>query len=372
MSSEQYVCSENKIDNEFPTKKYVEKIISFRKNSNIKNINMPRYVESDRYKYKNNMYTRLRIILRSNGCSVPTCTMCPFPNEGVDKNVLQVKSEQYINQIRHTLLNYSHHDILSIYNDGNFFSDRELPNEARQEIYQLANNFSCKYLMVESLPNFITEQKIKEAVDLLNPRIQLIVGTGFESASKEVRDICIKTPLKEKAFLEANKLLNKCGYDLKTYVLIKPPFFLENDVIPDVLASTIWLHNNGISDITLCPMRVVPGTVLQDLFEKGLYQPPKLTTVARVLQTIQNHNIQVRISIFNVNSSDLDAITVSGCKQCNLNIIPAMHEYNEMKQINFSNFFCNICEQKAEQDDPEIFKGLTFRERVQKWLSQKD
>src|SRR4051812_13041340 len=86
----------------------------------------PRFVESDEYRIGKIVQRRLRILLRSNGCSVPTCTMCPLPNESLDPALSRVTAEEYVSQVRFALAENRDCTMVSIYNDGNFFADREL------------------------------------------------------------------------------------------------------------------------------------------------------------------------------------------------------------------------------------------------------
>jgi archaeosine synthase beta-subunit len=326
---------------------------------------LPRFVESDHYKLNGKIYSRLRIILRSNGCSIPTCTMCPFPNEALDSKIIKVSETQYIQQIEAALKNQPKHEILSVYNDGNFFSDQELPKIARQKIYQIAKEQKCNYLMVESLPCFITQKQIGEAKDFLGEDVKLIVGIGLQSATDEVRQTCIGTAIDKKDFLRAHKLLQKFAYETKCYVIIKPPFLLENEAIEDAVNSSLWLQQNNITDITLCPIRIAPNTLLQELFNCDLYSMPKLITLAECLYQLRQKNVYVRVSIFNISSSDFKAITPSGCNYCENKIMSALIANNNGIDVDFGKVRCKFCTEQINNNDPAIFKDLSYLERIE-------
>lgn len=350
-------------------RKYTEKILSLRQHADVSDLNKPRFIGTDNYKFKNKVYRRLRIILRSNGCSVPTCTMCPFPNESVSENAYRVSDQNYIAQVKLALSKHPNYEVVSIYNDGSFFAPKELSGSARNEIYYLLKEYGCKILMVESIPNFITEEVLNPAYSILGESIKLVVGIGLESADAVVRDICIRTVVTEEAFLNANILLNKFGYYLKAYLLIKPPFFLEEETVGDVINSTGWLFDKNISDITLCPMRVAAGTVINDLFQKRLYSPPMLTTIAEIMHQVNQKNIPVRVSIFNVDSSDIKSTTPYGCPECQNKILNALNAHNNMEIVDFSKLTCQHCQEQGKRNDPAEFKGLSFEERVLFWMN---
>ena len=342
------------------------------KKCNIENPFVPRFVESDYYKINDCIYKRLRIILAGNGCSVPMCTMCPFPNESINPSYIKFTADHYIDQISRTLEKYPSHDVVSIYNDGSFFADNELQEEARIKIYKLIKDYRCKYLMVESLPFFITEKKVAEAKRYLEDKIKLIVGIGLQSSSDEIRQICIRTPVNKEDFLQAYELLKSFNYDTKSYVLIKPPFVLEDEAIDDVVKSACWLHHHGVEDVTLCPMRIAEGTILYELYSLGLYSAPKLTTVAECLHRLKLLNLYTRVSIFNVSSSDLEALTSSGCSLCQDKILSGILDHNNLIDINFNDLLCKNCHEESKKNGENIFYGLSYNERIKIWLRKSD
>src|SRR5690349_11637138 len=80
-------------------------------------LSVPRFCDVDEYRFEGQVYKRVRIILRSNGCCQPTCTMCPLPNEALSRTTT-VSSEDYIQQVRHSLAMAPNCDMVCLYNDG--------------------------------------------------------------------------------------------------------------------------------------------------------------------------------------------------------------------------------------------------------------
>lgn len=350
-------------------KNILEKTMALRKKCLTADPTKPRFFEMDNYLLDGKVYSRLRVILRSNGCSTPTCIMCPFPNEALDPSLVKITSIQYLEQLKQALKIHPFPQIISIYNDGSFFADRELPNAARLHIYSLIKKIGCSHLMVESIPAFITEKKLQEAQNTLGEKVKLIVGIGLQSASDEIRKWCIRTPVNKENFLRAHKLLHRFGYETKSYLMFKPPFLLEEEAITDAVESATWLYQNGVEDITLCPTRIAPNTVLQDLFDRGLYVSPKLTSVIKCLDALEQKNIHIRVSVFNVASSDFDALVIRGCEKCEIQILEEIARYNNLKSHNFQKLFCQNCSEVADKQDPIIFKALSYRERLAVWLN---
>jgi radical SAM enzyme (TIGR01210 family) len=348
-------------------KRYIEHILEIRKKvqqSEFLELNKARFVEKDTYKFQGVNYSRLRIILRSNGCSIPTCTMCPFPNE---KSIKKVSHENYINQIKDVLINNPNCEIISIYNDGSFFASNELEDHTRLLILELVKRYKCKFLMVESIPYFITEDKIKEATQVLG-NIKLIIGIGLESTNDEIRDLCVCTKIKLEEIINTKNIIDKYNHFIKVYLLLKPPFLREDEAITDTINSCIWLSEKQISDITICPLRISEGTVVQSLYDLELYTPPLLTSLARVLEELNKKNITTRVSIFNVKSSDIKSITPFGCKKCQEKILSGIEKYNSMEYVDFEKLRCIDCENREENKIPVIFNDLSIKERIRYWL----
>ncbi|HBC72126.1 MAG TPA: hypothetical protein DCZ38_05065 [Coxiellaceae bacterium] len=323
---------------------------------------------SDYYKFKNHLYSRLRIALYSNGCSFALCTMCPIPNEASNPDLMKITVENYINQVKLALKEYSNQEIIAIYCE-NFFSEYEIPKEANQAILNLVKETKCKYLLIGAHPIFITREKLKAAYDILGDQTKLIIGLGLQSANDEIRKTCIRTPLTREVFLKAHKIIQEFGYSTKSYILLKPPFLLHDEAIKDTVESVVWLHEQSISDdITICPTRIAKGTVLRDLFDKNIYSQPKLAALVECLYQIQQKKMSARVSLSSSDAPELETIMPSGCEICKEKILRALREYNNLKQVDFEKLRCPHCIAEEKKHDPKEFYNLSFQERVAYWL----
>jgi archaeosine synthase beta-subunit len=134
--------------------------------------------------------TRKKIILMTRGCSVPTCTMCPFTNENLYGRRDHV---DLMSQVRSTLTRTEAeppYSLLALYNDGNFFAQREIPADVQMAIADLVAQSGVDELVVESLPQFITLALLQPFMKRLG-RVKLEVGIGLQSSHSFVREICI-------------------------------------------------------------------------------------------------------------------------------------------------------------------------------------
>ena len=69
-------------------------------------------------------------------------------------------------------------------------------------------------------------------------------------------------------FQAAAQLVQRSGFSIKTYLLLKPPFLNEHDAIVDVLKSIKVLNQNSLTDcISINPVIIQKFTLVEYLFE---------------------------------------------------------------------------------------------------------
>jgi archaeosine synthase beta-subunit len=293
----------------------------------------PRYVDYDVTLTTNGTpLRRKKVILMSGGCSVPTCSMCPFTNEnnyGLGFNA-QTLTEQVVDVLTRTP-DEPPYEVIALYNDGSFFAPREVPDDTQAEIARLVARAQVSTLVVESLPQFIRAERVKRMVDELDG-VHLEVGIGLQSADDIVRELLVNTTFSRKTFERAVDALRASGAEPKIYVMLKPPFLHEDEAVEDVLATVQYLTSLGVSNTTLCPTRVAGGTIAQALFDKQEFEPPNVWTIVEAVRAIQPHTT-ARVAIVNVRSDDFDATVPVGCPDCTEQVIDALLEYSTSQEL---------------------------------------
>ncbi len=66
--------------------------------------------------------------------------------------------------------------------------------------------------------------------------------------------------------------------------LLKPPFLGERTAFDDALASVEHVMAIGVSTVSINPVAIHAHTVVERLWERGMYRPPWLRTVRLLLQ----------------------------------------------------------------------------------------
>ncbi len=255
-------------------------------------------------------YKRKKIILAARGCTAATCTMCPIPNEAYYGLNLNFTPEDFLRQFYAAFATepIDSYQLVSVYNSGNWFANREIPAGARQGIYQAIARSCCEGLMVESLPQFVTPQAIAEAKEYLDGK-RLIVGIGLQSADDFIRNVCINTTCTKEQFERASHLLWEKGYTAKVYLMIKPAFLTEREAVTETVQSIQYVAALGYEDVSICPTRIAPYTVVAELAKRGMYTPPSLWTTIDILNEVGSDSLaRARVACLDVDGKDSDTV----------------------------------------------------------------
>jgi len=81
---------------------------------------------------------RRRLVLLTPKCSSASCLMCPLPNEAWDNSRRVISAAQIIKQFDSCFGHSTDESrqMVTIYTNGNFFADNEIPPLVRQHIYE--------------------------------------------------------------------------------------------------------------------------------------------------------------------------------------------------------------------------------------------
>lgn len=291
----------------------------------------PRFVDYDSIRLADGRLAgRKKVIIMSGGCSVPTCTMCPFTNENNYGIAAEASPEALLDQVRRTLVRTGSepgYEVLSLYNDGSFFAPREIPRDLQVEIARLVAAAGVGRLVVESLPQFVTEQGLAPFVEALGD-VRLEIGIGLQSADDLVRETLVNTRISRVSFERALTVMAGLSVDPKIYLMVKPPFLTDGEAVTDVVQSVDYLTGLGVTGVTLCPTRVSRNTVAWELWKSGLYAPPHLWTVVEAIRRV-HERLAVRVACVNLRGTDFESMFPDACPACADRVVDALMQFGE-------------------------------------------
>lgn len=255
------------------------------------------WIKEDRL--RNGLGYEFVVILRTKGCSWARsssggCTMCGYINDcspdiSQDNLYSQFESALEKNSKKIEEIRENKSDLLlKIFTSGSFFDDAEVSPETRKKILKkTAEIDTIKELLVETRPDFVSEDKLIEAKTHLGDK-KLELGIGMESSNKFVREILINKGFSMQKIKQAIKVAHGCGVKIKTYLLLKPPFLSEKIAIRDAVTSIKKAVEIGADTISLNPVNIQRYTVTDRLYYKKLYRPPWIYSVIEVFRQALN------------------------------------------------------------------------------------
>lgn len=277
---------------------------------------------------------RLRIVLAMKSCKSGFCAMCPLPMEGARN---EVGEESLRNQVLSSILeslNAGPINVLTIFHNGNFFSDEEVKPEFRDYLAKICAKYEIERLIVESLPVFISKPKL-ERIKANNKNLKLEVALGLQSASEFIRREAIASPCKVKDFKRAYELLISMGYSAQVFVMHQLPFLTVSESNYELKKSCEWINKNmGQASIVVSPLRIASQTVTALAYENGMQEMAGLWDLALVLEKIANEggrSIRVAISQLAPNPGESNGLHAKSCARCEPRLYEWLNYFNSSK-----------------------------------------
>jgi radical SAM enzyme (TIGR01210 family) len=219
---------------------------------------------------------RLKIILPTGGCRVPTCTFCMLPSLARAK----ASVEQVIASAADLIARRPVRQV-SVYTDGSYFDHRELTATERLSIADCAREWGANELLVESLPRFLTWAALDEVIRRLGPTCRLRIAVGVQSTSSLIRRYITGTPITQSALMSLLTLRRTAPITLRLFLLANKPMMSAAEDFLDLQQSLAlldpWLTAQDI--VTINPLLPTRGTLVEQLEKAGYWRPLSLAAV---------------------------------------------------------------------------------------------
>jgi hypothetical protein len=298
--------------------------------------------------FKGVCHNRAVIYLLSNGCewalnSAHGCTMCGHLVKQRRKND-HIPAADFIHQFEDEFaqIDFKKNPLLNLYNNGSFFNERELPPQARMEILKrIDSNPDIKMLVVETRPEFVTAEKLKEMRMLVRGK-HIEVAVGLELKNDFFRRLCLNKGFSLKRYNQAARIITKYGY-LRTYVFLKPPFLSEKESIEHAVETVLYAFARGSKTVSLEACTVQDFTLVKYLFNQNMYTPPWLWSILEVVKRSKAAG-KLIIGMFRFYPSP--TTVPYNCEHCSKVVMDSIREYNHTLDVKvFDNLDCD-CKKK--------------------------
>ncbi|MBS3816333.1 MAG: archaeosine biosynthesis radical SAM protein RaSEA [Candidatus Thermoplasmatota archaeon] len=269
------------------------------------------------YPDKDELADVFALIFRTRGCSwsyESGCSMCGYytqTNPEIGKKELEIQLEEAIKK-------YEDQEIVKIYTSGSFFDSQEMPDELAEKILE---RFGAKAekIIVESRPEYIEQKRVEDYSRYVNT---LEVAIGLESADDFILKNCINKGFTYDDYRKSAEKISDYA-SIRTYLLMKPPFLLEKEAIEEMIRSIEKISE--ITDIiSINPVNVQNGTLLEKLWHEGTYRPPRLWSIIEVLSRAESEK-PIVVSQAGL-GSDRGA---HNCGECDEVVLEKIENYNK-------------------------------------------
>ena len=228
------------------------------------------------------------------------CLMCDLWKNTTNESV---RIGDIPNQIEWALKQMPDVKHLKLYNSGNFFDKKAIPEEDYSRIASLLSDFET--VIVESHPKFINE-KCLLFKEMLKPELE--VAIGLETVHLEVLQKLNKQ-MTLNDFSNAVRFLTQNGMRSRAFILLKPPFLSESEGIFWVNKSIDFAFEVGVECCTVIPVRAGNGA-MDILMKNGDFSLPMLSSLERVLE------YGIGLSSGRVFADTWDLELFSDCEKC--------------------------------------------------------
>jgi archaeosine synthase beta-subunit len=221
------------------------------------------------------------LILRTRGCywaDVKGCSMCGYSKDTLGRSATP---EELTEQLERALARYADEPVVKIYTSGSFLDDREVDPASRSAMVS-AFSGRARRLLFETLPEFVEPDRIGPLREAFAGELE--VALGLESTDPTVLGRFVNKGSSPSEYLAAADRLASLGVRRKAYLLLKPPYLTESEAVADVERSIreAAAHFDAMS---VNPVHIQNGTVVEWLYHRGRYRPPWLWSLVDVLRT---------------------------------------------------------------------------------------
>lgn len=285
--------------------------------------------------------TFINVWFRTRGCTHDHQGACTFCNYG---SSTPVSTPMMIGYVREGLKSVpiDENTILLLTPSGSMFDDREVPDEAFNEILNLVHDTQCRSFLCETRAETIVEQKIRQYAQVLENKIAS-VEVGLESSNPWVLRYCINKQLSLGDYQQAIQLLNRYRLGSSTTIMLGAAFLSPREAIEDTLATVRWAIEAGTDRVCIFPAHVKKWTLLEWLWNHGLYEPPSLWSLVEVLYRL-GPELNPRVytawyKVYNQKSNEMDLDPVKDlqylsspttCPTCQSAVIDLLDEYRDL------------------------------------------
>ena len=221
------------------------------------------------------------VILRTKGCHwwwSSGCTFCGYFNDTRD-DVTEEDLHAQWDWSAAKLNGFADVQMVKVYTSGSLLEDREIPVGFQERVLRECAERGL-HLIVESRTEQLTEEKLAWATSV---NADFTVAIGLEAYDDEVLRFHVNKGFSVRSYDRAVANLKQAGVRVKAYLMFKPPFMSEADAL-DHIVDWIAAIAEDADEISINPMNIQGGTVIDRLHRARQYRPPWLWSLVEMIR----------------------------------------------------------------------------------------
>lgn len=310
---------------------------------------------------------------RTQGCKYTKngfggCLMCDYSVSS------QPSSHELISYIRNGLNQIKDSpSILLINSSGSFFDTNEVPENVRIEVYNNLSKYTNIEIIIETLLETITEDKLIEIRKILNKQT-ISIEFGLESIDPLVLKYSVNKKINLECLQPKLNLINKYNINSVANILIGNPFLSEEDIINDSVKTIKDMFDMNISYVVLFPVNIKQYTTVHWLYENNLYNQISLWSYIEVISKVDKEYLnRIELSWYKNRKPNNPLYkksfkTPTTCPKCYDKVISLLDEFsvNKNSRIQILN---NLKDMKCECKNiwgKSLNNKTDFKENIKK------
>ena len=229
-------------------------------------------------------------------------------------------------------------ELLLVNSSGSFFDDNEVPRDVRISIYKKLSQYQDLGIILETLLETISENKLNEIRDILKTQT-IDIEFGLES----MNSLYLKYAINKKKINLNNldfkiNLINRYKMNSVANVLIGIPFLSEKEIIKSSVETIHKVFNLGISYVVIFPINIKPYTTVYWLYENNLYENISLWSYIEVLNQVDSkYLLKIELSWYqnkkpNNPLSKEKFRTPTTCEECSSQVVSLLNKFTYNSQ----------------------------------------
>ena len=269
--------------------------------------------------------TAATVILRTKGCVwwwKSGCTFCGYFNDVRDDVTAEDMFSQW-EEAKRVTSDFRDCKMVKVYTSGTFFEDRENPPEWQEHVLRETYQMGL-HLVVEAQAQMCTPEKL-EWVAERHPGCT--VAIGLEAYDNTVLRFHANKGFSLKQWHKAVEILRDNSLRVKTYLLFKPPFMSEGDALEHTIS---WVSEVcRISDeVSINPMNIQRGTIVDRLFRNREYRPPWLWSLVEMIIRTHDDVSKTECRVIVHPTAGGKSRGSHNCGSCDSKVVAAIERYS--------------------------------------------